>query len=105
MIMQAIGMMQQALPGLMPGTPVHKDVLKAVSTISRHIPAGAPSAGVQQNQLKDLLQSVVKNALLSRIMGQQRAGPGPGPGGEAGPSPIAGASATPPMPSTPLPGA
>ncbi|HEY2530269.1 MAG TPA: hypothetical protein VGJ20_20425 [Xanthobacteraceae bacterium] len=111
MLMQAIGLMQQALPGLQPGTPIQQDALKAVQRLSKHVPQGAPGAGVQRTQLEDLLRNIVKNALLQRIMGQQRQGQGQGsgaPGGAgqpAGPSPLPGAAAQAPMPATPLPGA
>jgi hypothetical protein len=107
MLMQAIGLMQQALPGLAPGTPIQQDALKAVQRLSKHVPQGAPGAGVQRTQLEDLLRNIVKNALLQRIMGQQRPGQGGGQGGGqgAGPSPTPGAMAQAPSPSMPLPGA
>ena len=109
MLLQIIGLMHQALPGLMPGSPVHKDVLKALSALSKHAPEGAPGAGVQQTQLQDLLKNVVKNALLQKIMGQQQPGqggpPGAGGGGPPGGGGIPGAMSPAPMPSTPLPGA
>jgi hypothetical protein len=106
MLMQAIGLMQQALPGLQVGTPVQQDALKAVQRLSKHLPQGAPSAGQQRTHLEDLLRNIVKNALLQRIMGQQKPQQGGGgPDQPAGPSPVPGAAAQPPMPATPLPGA
>lgn len=105
MVMNAIGMLQQALPGLMPGSPVHKDVVRAISSVSRHVSQGQPTAGVQQTQLKDLLQNTVRQALLSRIMQQQGGQQPQDQGAPAGPSPIPGAMSPAPMPSTPLPGA
>lgn len=93
MIMQAIGMLQQALPGLPPGSPVHKDTIQSIQRVSRHLPQGAPTAGVQRTHLQDMMQNLVKNALLQRIMGQQKGQPGGGQGGGNAP-----------MPSTPLPG-
>jgi hypothetical protein len=99
MLQNALGMMQSALTGLQPGTPVHRDVLRALQSLSKHMAQGQPTAGVQQTQLQDLLRNVVKNAMLSRIMGQQQQG---GQGGQEGP---AGAMPQAPMPSTPLPGA
>jgi hypothetical protein len=96
-VQNALGMLQQALSGLQPGTPVHRDVLRALQSLSRHMAQGAPTAGVQQTQLKDMLRAVARNALLSNIMGQQQQG-----GGQGAPS---GAMAQAPMPSTPLPGA
>lgn len=96
---QAVGLIQQALPGLQTGTPMHTSALRAVTQLSRHIPGGAPSAGVQQTQLQDLLKNVIKNALVSRIMNQRGQQQGSG-----GPDMPAGAAPA-PMPSTPLPGA
>lgn len=112
MITQAYGLLKQAIPGLMPGTPIEQDVLKMIQRLGRHLPQGQPAAGVQQTQLLDLLRSVMKNALLQKIMGQMKPGqsPGgagggpPGAGGAGGGGP-AGAMAQAPMPSTPLPGA
>ena len=104
MLMQAVGLIQMALPGLPPGSPMHKDALQAAQRLSRHANQGAPTAGVQQTQLQDLLKNVVRNAMLQRIMSQQGT-QGPQQDGPAGPSPMAAASAAPPMPSTPLPGA
>jgi hypothetical protein len=104
LIMQAVGMIQQALPGLPQGSPIHKDALSAATRLSRHANQGQPTAGVQQTQLQDLLRNVVRNALLQRIMGQS-GNQGPPQAGPSAPSPMGAASAAPPMPSTPLPGA
>lgn len=113
LVMQAYGLLKQALPGLLPGSPIEQDVLKITQRMSRHLPQGQPVAGVQQTQLMDLLRNVLKNALLQKIMGQMRPGRGQGqeqapPGGPApggGAPQIPGAMAQAPMPSTPLPGA
>lgn len=89
---QAIAMLQDALQGMPPGSQPHKDVLNALNRLSRHMPQQAPTAGVQQTQLADMLRSTVKNALLQRIASGGKGGPGGG-------QPPA------PTPSTPLPGA
>jgi hypothetical protein len=103
MVMNAMAMLQQALPGLAPGSPVHRDTLKALQSLSRHVGQGATTAGVQQTQLQDMLRNTIRNALLQKIMQQQQAGKaGQESGGPAGPLPPGGAA---PMPSTPLPGA
>jgi hypothetical protein len=94
LLMQAVGLIQQALPGLPPGSPMHKDALSAATRLSRHASQGTPTAGIQSTQLQDLLRNVMRNALLHRIMGQQG-----GQGGQGG------GQQQPPMPSTPLPGA
>jgi hypothetical protein len=96
MLMQAVGMMNKALPGLL-GHPAYQDVLRGLQRISRHLPQGSPALGVQRTQLQDLLQNVVKNAMLSRIAGQQRPQSGASPDQPAGAAPA-------PMPSTPMPG-
>jgi hypothetical protein len=67
-----------------------------VTQLSRHIPQGQPTVGLQQTQLMDLVRNVARNAMMSKIMGQQQPAAG-GPAQQAGP--------TPPAPSTPLPGA
>jgi hypothetical protein len=105
MVTNALGMLNQAIPGLQPGSPVYRDVLRAAQMLSKHAAQGAPGAGVQATQLQDLLRNVLKNSLLARVMSQQKQQPGGGEAGPAGASPVPGASQQAPMPSTPLPGA
>lgn len=88
----ALEMIQRALPSLPVGSEVHRDALNAVNRLSRHMPQGTPTAGVQQTMLQDMLRSTVRNAMLQRIMAQK--------GGAAG-----GGAPGSPSPSTPLPGA
>jgi hypothetical protein len=96
-IKTACDMLQTALPGLPAGGQQHKDVLKALQSLTRHLPQGQPTAGVQQTQLGDMLRMTIRNALMQKLMGQ---GQGPGAGGQQqGGAPPA------PQPSTPLPGA
>jgi len=94
-VKSAIDLLQQALPGLPAGENSHRDVLNALRQLSRHLPQGGPTIGVQQTQLGDLLRATIRNALLQKIMGQGGGQGGPGEGG----------GQQPPMPSTPLPGA
>jgi len=98
MLANAISMIQQALPGLSAGSPVHTAALRAAQQLSRHMAQGQPTAGVQQTQFMDLIRNLGRNAILSKIMQGQGGQPGGDQGGPAGPSPA-------PMPSTPLPGA
>lgn len=97
MLQQAIAMMNQALPGLMGDQQVYQDVLKALTRVSKHVPQGAPTAGVQKTHLTDMLGSLAKNVMLQMIMARKGQGGAPG-GAQGGPPPA-------PMPSTPLPGA
>lgn len=93
----AVDMLQTALPNLPAGSQQHKDTLKALTTLSRHLPQGMPTAGVQQTQIQDLLRNTIRNAIMQRLIGQQ------GQGGQQGGGP--GGMPAPPAPSTPLPGA
>jgi uncharacterized phage infection (PIP) family protein YhgE len=95
----AVDMLQTALPNLMAGSQQHKDVLNALSRLTRHLPQGAPTAGVQQTQLMDLLRNTVRNALMQKLM-SQRGPPGGGRQGGGGGQPP-----QPATPSTPMPGA
>lgn len=73
----AIDMIQQALPGLPAGSEMHRDALQAVSRLSRHLPQGGPTEGVQQTMIQNLLRNQQRNAILQRVMAQQGQGPGP----------------------------
>jgi hypothetical protein len=92
----AVAIIQNALPSLGIGTPMHNAALNALRQLTRHVAQGGQAAaGTQQTSLMDLLRQTVRNALLQRVM----AGQG-GQGGQGGPP--QGAA---PNPSTPLPGA
>lgn len=94
LLQRAIKMIQQAALGLPPGSPLHRDALKAATSLSRHMggAAGAgPAVGVEKTQSGDEMRRIVQNMLLQRIIGQKGAG---------GQMPQQA-----PMPSTPLPGA
>jgi hypothetical protein len=88
-VKQAVEMLQNALPGLGTGGEIHTAVLTAIRALSRHVPQGAPTAGVQQTQMQDQLRQLQRNALLQRLQAQQGGG---GPPGAMSPS-------------TPMPGA
>ena len=96
MIQQAVSMIQQALPSLPQGSPIHTSALRAAAQLSRHVGQGQPTAGVQQTHMRDLLQNIVRHAMLQRIMASQQGGQGGRGGGQ---------QAAAPMPTTPQPGA
>lgn len=85
-VRQAIQILTAALPDLPPGTPVHKDVLNAISGISKHVPAGDEVHGVQMAQLQGLARSTQAGAALQGVMRASGAGGQPGgmPGGAPG---------------------
>ena len=100
MVIQAINILKQAGMGLPPGNRLHADIYRTISSLSRHlggVAAIGPAAGMQKTMLGDQLRRTVQNQLLSRIQAMM-AGKG-GPGAQGGQP-----AATPPMPSTPLPG-
>ena len=113
MLKQAVDMIHSALPNLEAGSPPHKDAIRALTAMTRHLPQGAPTAGVQQTQIGDLLPDTVRNALLQKIMAQKQQGGGaPGGAGGAAQAGAAGGGGgggggmpAQPTPSTPLPGA
>jgi hypothetical protein len=90
-IKMALEMIQQALSGLDQGSPVHRDALRALTTLSRHMPQGAPVAGVQQTGIQDLMRNTMRNAIMQKLT------QGGGQGGQQ-------QRGSPPMPSQPLPG-
>lgn len=111
MLTQAHGLLTQALQNFPAGTPQWKATHRAIGDLGKHMSQDAPGAGVQQTQLGDMLKSVVRNALLQKIM--QSRGQGGGPGSPSG-GPPSGGGAPPgggpeqggaPPPSMPLPGA
>jgi hypothetical protein len=102
-IKAAVDMIQAALPGLGAGTPLHTASLNALRQLSKHLAQGAPTGGVQQTMLQDMLRRTIQNAMFQKILSQRSA-----QGQEANQDMPAGASpqmAQAPMPSTPLPGA
>ena len=106
----AVDMLQSALPALGTGGPQHKDVLNAITRLSRHLPQGQPTAGAQQSMIGDLLRATMRNALMQKLMQQKQGGPGGGGGGPPA-TPDGGGGEMPPggdqspPPSTPMPGA
>lgn len=89
-VKMALDMLQNALPQLGMGSDVHRDVIQAVTRLSRHLPQGIPTAGAQQGSIQDLMRNTVRNAMMQRLMANQQ-------GGGGAPQPM--------QPSTPLPGA
>jgi hypothetical protein len=68
----AVGMMQAELPKMAPGSEVHKAVLKAIQLVSPHLPTA--NAGPQTpmvDQIRALMQSTQRNAMLTHLMAQQ----------------------------------
>lgn len=109
LLKNAVDMIHQALPSLESGSKPYTDAINALKALSRHLPQGASTAGVQQTQLGDLMRNTARNALLQRIMAQRGGGGGGAAGGAGGAGAGGGAQGgmppPQPSPSTPLPGA
>jgi hypothetical protein len=91
----AVDLLQATLQGFEPGSRQHKDVLRALQSLSRHLPQQQEgSHGLQETHLMDLLRKMKQNPVMQALSGLIGGG---GEGGPPGPQP--------PMPSTPLPGA
>ena len=65
---EAVGILQSALPNIPMGSEVHKALLNAIQSISKHVPPSAEVPGVQQTALRDLAQSAGKNQMLQQVM-------------------------------------
>ena len=104
-LLTAIQQIQQAIQGLQPGTPLHRDALQAVTRLSRHLPQGAPTAGVQMTGMRDLIRQISQSPFMAQVMQQLSGGGGGGAGGRNQGGPAGAQPNLAPMPSTPLPGA
>lgn len=91
-VLEAIKILQLALPDLPPGTPVHKSVLSAISGISKHAQPANAQPGIQKTTHRELTQQAQQQAPMQALMRQLQQGQG----GAAAP----GAQAAPPPPQT-----
>lgn len=58
MVQTAVGLLQKALPAIPMGTPAHNDVLKSVSTLSKHV----ADAHDSQSQIQQLMAAIQQTA-------------------------------------------
>jgi hypothetical protein len=58
MVQTAVGLLQKALPAIPMGSDAHGDVLKAVSTLSKHV----SDANGTQSQIAQLMQVIQQTA-------------------------------------------
>lgn len=84
--------LEQLVPLLGVGTEAGKDVIKALTSLSKHVQPGAVSPGAEQTGLQNMLMKLRQQGPQLAQMRQQMSGGGK-PGGEGG-----GAGAPPPMP-------
>ena len=86
-----VRLLESLVPSLGAGTEAGKDVLKALTSLSKHVPPGAVSPGVEQTSLMKLMvdqkqQQPQIAAMRAAMSGQQ---PNPGGGVMPPPSPAA----------------
>ena len=87
-VVWAVRLLEKALPGIGAATPAGKDIMKAISNLTKHIPAGAASPGMEQTALQGLMQSAKQEAPQLQALKAAGAQPGPmTPGGAAGAPP------------------
>src|SRR5215831_10089966 len=68
-LIQAIHMIQMAIMELPIGSEAHKAALKAAQDLGKHVNLGPETQGVTQTGVGNLLQQIMKNAMMSRAMG------------------------------------
>lgn len=73
--------MEMALPGLPVGSEPHKDTIKAISSLSKSVPASSEVPGVQQTTLADLQQQAQKSSMFQNVQRALQAQNAQQPGG------------------------
>lgn len=87
----AIRLLESIVPQLGAGTEAGRDVLKALTSLSKHLPPGAVSPGVEKTSLMNMMQSQRQQqpqiaAMRAAMAGGQSPG-GQSPGGQPGGEP------------------
>lgn len=79
-VSQALTILEQSLPELQMNPELHKAVLQAVTSLSKHAPSMSQGAGpgLQQSMMRDMAQ---RQQQMSPLIAQMQGGGGPQPGG------------------------
>lgn len=94
-VQNAVRMLEQALPKIPMGTPLHTEILSATTKLSKHMQPGEGHQGLELQSLLQMARQASQQspmAALSRMMPQPNqapAMPAAGPGGGAPPMPMA----------------
>lgn len=91
-ISMAIKLLEKALPMLGAGSAEGKDVMRALTTLSKHLPPGSVTPGIEQTQMQNFM-SQQRQAQPQQAMMQALAAKGGAPGGSPGGAPPASAAA------------
>lgn len=87
-----VRLLESLIPALGSGTEAGKDVLKALTSLSKHVPPGAVSPGVENSSLMKLMQDQRQQQPQIAAMRQAMAGPqNSGAGAPPAPPPAASA--------------
>lgn len=85
---EAVRIIEKALPRLQVGSEPHKEAVKAISGLSKAVPATEEMPGIQNSTLMGMQRSAKEGAqmqALMRMMGAQGGGGGGGAPGAGGP--------------------
>lgn len=82
---QCIRIMEKALPMIGVETEMGKDVVKALTTLSKHISPGSGSPGVEQNSLMNMMMQQKQEQPMLQLLRAQGQSPGQSPAGGAPP--------------------
>ena len=91
-IQTALKLMEQALPDIPMGTPIHTEILQAAQKFAKHLGEAGGNAGSEMQTLLNLARQSAQGqpmAALSRLMGPQGGPPAtqpPPPGGGGAPA-------------------
>ena len=106
MVGQAVNMLEKALADIPPQHPLHKEVLKAISSLTKAAPPAAQSPGVGLEAMKQMLAGAQQQSPLAALLAGRGGGggmPGVMPPGPPGAPPMGGIP--PAAPGGPPPGA
>lgn len=82
LIERATRMLEKALPGLGAETEAGQAVMKSIASLSKHVPEGTTSPGIQQTAMQNFLMQLRQNAPQQGVLaalGQGGAAPGGAP--------------------------
>jgi hypothetical protein len=87
MLRNAVDMLTKSLAGFGPGSETGQAILKAISSLSKHVPVGATTPGAQHTAMQQFMMQQRQQApLLAALAAAQRQG-APGAPGGAPPAP------------------
>lgn len=71
----AVDMLQQSLPGIPIGSDAHKEVLSAITKLSKAVPPTEAIPGIQTTQLAGLQQQASQDQMLQQLAAAMGQGP------------------------------